>query len=481
MNSMMHGRGVPPPAPGLFGPLFPQAAPNGGFGGPVAFPPPSYVNINGERYELMEDRRFALFQKFGEGVELLDPSFEPPRLIPMSTDPEEYGLTAKKLLPNGFYFLRHAASGKHIMPPPCAIIVHSLPPNTTAEALGKFFEQYDLVVEADVLHWQDGSFKPRGYVILQHPDIMQNILTTMPTVNFFDYVLQLEGADRHPVAPQQPPPYHQALPPPPPFSAAISHPPPSYGGNTFPPAMMAGPIPPGVVPSGRRQSPQSIPRAANVPTTHSAPITTATPPAVKNPVCMQWYYFVVHLQHEHIDRCIAQNILITPKNNMREFLSSQERGPVVFIVLLPKREEVFGYARLAPQHRDSPSHSHHLAEADVEWVQHSAAIHRADLERTNIKVDIHAMRDGIPLKPDIGQIVCELIDQAPKNNTSWKRAHVENTEASKSAAVTTPNSNGGGVKDSTHPPPRKNPSPVQPSQRSPAQQLEMDFPPLPST
>ena len=159
------------------------------------------VCVNGSVYPLREDRRLNVVQLFGEGADLLDPKFRPATVIPV--DP--MGWTVLKLLPHAHYLVRVGSmtepSGQESRParaPPVVsmlprkLLVHNLPFYCTAEMLGKFFEQFDLVVEADILRHLDGTPKGKGYVMLQTPKGTIAALQS-PSLVFHGSHLQVEG------------------------------------------------------------------------------------------------------------------------------------------------------------------------------------------------------------------------------------------------------------------------------------------------
>ena len=185
------------------------------------------VYINGERCELLDDRRFCMYPKFPEGTELFDPTTIPPRPIPLSQDAEDLGVTARKLIPQQHYIARIPGDPAPAGLPVRFLIVHNVPANVTARDLGQFFEQYSQVIEADILRWPGSGTLPkgRGYVALQNQEAMQMLVKER--MIYFDPMemwLFIEPSDRNPA---QPPPYHggnvhthgsfhHAPPPPPP-------------------------------------------------------------------------------------------------------------------------------------------------------------------------------------------------------------------------------------------------------------------------
>jgi hypothetical protein len=171
------------------------------------------VCVNGSVYPLREDRRLNVVQHFGEGAELLDPKFRPAQVIPL----DAVGWTVLKLLPHAHYLARSDRGGQggssfdayaggqyppNKEPPqrsgavvsmlPRKLVVHNLPFYCTAEMLGKFFEQFDLVVEADILRNPDGTPKGKGYVMLQTPKGTIGALQSQSLV-FHGSHLQVEG------------------------------------------------------------------------------------------------------------------------------------------------------------------------------------------------------------------------------------------------------------------------------------------------
>ncbi|GET89119.1 hypothetical protein, conserved [Leishmania tarentolae] len=186
-----------------------------------------FVYVNGDRLSLMEDYRLPLYQYFPEGTKLFDPMHVPPREVPLSTSSDETGVTLPKLLPNAQYhaFFKdprtgslYATATKYI----CIYVSH-LPFNTTPEMLGRYFETFDMVKEADVFPGQNVNCNGRGWVILQDPS---KLLIIPRVLQFYGkQFIYTELSDREPAREKI---YHMLSepllpPPPPPRAHIISH------------------------------------------------------------------------------------------------------------------------------------------------------------------------------------------------------------------------------------------------------------------
>lgn len=132
---------------------------------------PLFVYINGEKRALLDDYRLALYQYFPAGTALFDPSYVPSRRIPLVTSGEEFGFTRRKLLPTGHYEAYFEDSDSGALFPIgrqnyTCVYVTGLPPNTTAERLGRFFETFDHIKAADVFRGANAPCSGRGYAVL---------------------------------------------------------------------------------------------------------------------------------------------------------------------------------------------------------------------------------------------------------------------------------------------------------------------------
>lgn len=379
----------------------------------------AFVYINNERVELLEDRRLLLHPRFPEGTILMDPTYVPPRQVPMSTLPEETGVTARKLLPHGHYhaFVVHPVTGERL---PAKIqqkylIVHNLPPTATAEFVGKFFENFDFVVEGDIVKVPNNAnqCKGRGFVQFSNPETVAQLLAqgykTVPMAP--GVTVWLDSSDQKPKGCALPPPQyslaHGAA-----SGTALTGPQSFVDSRVTQLAASAG--------GGRHHH-------------HPAQNFIAAPAAVAT--FANHYYFVTHMYEEHIQTSVRDGIFWPTKVNQRSFYTALERGPVFLLFLIMQRPAVFGYARLTP--RDMVRNKH--ANFTLEWMKHSVFLTEDDFKREFPTVDVLRFSDGTPLKPELGQALCEFIDTMPERAMPSDVPYLNaNVQANNNTAASTP-------------------------------------------
>ena len=364
------------------------------------------IYVNGEPMDLLEDRRFALYHRFPEGVILVDPGYFPPKAVPLSALPEEHGVTACKLMPFGHYYayLVDPVTGERKVAatsPPKYLIVHNLPPHTTPEMLGKFFESYDFVVEADVFkspgppasgsgqHHGPTICKGRGYVQFNNAGTVEGILSQTKSLMFFDqFIIYLESADRVPKSS-------------PSSSSGLG----SGGSGVPPPPQYQAPFPSSQSFADPRGAPSYDP---NRRLGHHHHHMHHGPPPAPGAIAMASnnFYFVTQIYEEHIQTSVRDGIFWPTKLNQKAFYSALERGPVFLIFMLVQRATLFGYARLTP--RDMVRNKH--ANFTLEWVRHNIYLVEKDL-KVLPDVNLLTVPDGTLLKSDFGDVVCELCDK----------------------------------------------------------------------
>ncbi|KAG8348147.1 hypothetical protein TRVL_01033 [Trypanosoma vivax] len=380
--------------------------------------PTSFVFVNGTKITLRDDGRLALYSHFPEGSVLFDSSDVPPREVPLSAATGERGVTLHRLLPHSHYeaYAPDAATGD-LFPLVCECIcayVSGLPPNTTAEMLGRFFESFDMVEEADVFTTATGECNGCGWVILQDPTklfLVPSVMEFFPRnfiyVALSDVVPQ-GSICRLPMAVQQRDCGK---------SRVVSRVRPTGGARCVAERKQVN----HVAPAGR-----SIPIVSGV-----------TASVAKGSGGSGTHYFVVALGKEEAEHAVADSAIFTSIPNQRAFYKTMERGPVVLIFVLPEYAAVFGYGRLLPRSVDNE----HGTACPVEWIRHHVFIQQVNLAGAR-SVPIGKMNDGVPLKHEIGENICQLADAYPNIEhaptpmlTPAPRSHYKNSATRRRAAV----------------------------------------------
>ncbi|ORC91848.1 uncharacterized protein TM35_000054440 [Trypanosoma theileri] len=338
---------------------------------------------------LLEDGRLALYHRFPMGAVLYDPSEFPPCEVPLSTDAAEHGITSRRLIPYGHYevYLPDDVTGE-LLPltgESMCVYVTNLPPNTTAEMLGRYFEAFDMVAEADIFTTASGVCSGRGWVILQDPT---KLLLIPPLLEFFPrYFIRTALSDKAPMRTtiqSIPAPGIQIL-----GSIANSYTDPSFnrsrGGNHKRSNGMGG----------YNNSSASAPKPP-------APLTGSV-------LSTSIYYFVAFIQKSEIEKSVENGVFWPSPANRRAFYSTLDRGPVIIIFVLQECSAIFGYARLLPQRDTNNGGS---SACPIEWMKHHIFLQEEDMRYIQ-SVPIARIGDGIPLKPEIGDSICQLADQFP--------------------------------------------------------------------
>ncbi|RNF02990.1 hypothetical protein TraAM80_06040 [Trypanosoma rangeli] len=333
---------------------------------------------------LLEDGRLALYQRFPEGSVLYDPSDLPPREVPISSDAAEYGVTASKLVPYSHYeaYLPdpvtgelHAITGESV-----CIYVTNLPPNTTAVMLGRFFEALDMIVEADVFTTPSGECTGRGWVVFQDPS---KLLLVPPVLEFFPHVFIYTAlSDKVPARTILTTSFFSAMLHPCADVVTAAEPRLNYARDG----------------SHRRINGKA---SGNVP---RPPSTLASLVANRSS-----YYFVAFIRKDEVERSVKEGVFWTTSANRSAFYSTLDRGPVIIIFVLREYPAIFGYAFLLPPgNHDTDGTS----ACPVEWVKHHVFLKEHDII-TIPSIPIFRMGDGVPLKPEIGESICQLAEQYP--------------------------------------------------------------------
>lgn len=345
-----------------------------------------FVYVNGEMMSLLEDGRLALYQRFPVGSLLYDPSDLPPREVPLSTAASEHGITACRLVPNGHYeaylpdFLTgdlHPLTGESV-----CVYVTGLPPNTTAEMLGRFFETFDMVAEADVFRTVSGACTGRGWVVLQDPS---KLYMVPPVMEFFPRVfIRTALSDKVPMRKT-----HE------PISSRGVH---ILGTNA---ASYAAP---------NHNRVGSHKKLNGKPSTGILKPPTSLPLSVANASC---HYFVALISKDELDMSIEKGIFWTSAENQRAFYSTLDRGPVILIFFLREYTALVGYARLLPLTKGDRNESSGCL---IEWLKHHVLLREEHMMGIH-SIPISKMGDGVPLKPEIGESLCHLADQFPSLST----------------------------------------------------------------
>ena len=334
--------------------------------------PRAYVLVNGERCELLEDRRLALTPTyFPDGTQLFDPLFSPPREIPLSDDPAEPGVTTAKLRPYAHYY-----AAPPVTKPQC-LTVHGLPEGTTAQALGQFFErlfEHCFVQEADVYCFTGPGPKRcngRGYVLLQNPLHTRQCLESRQLLwdAHTQHVVYVEAMDwNHP----QPPAYggppgaagggRGGAPPPP------SRPPPAYG-ETLAGGRAGGPGFPGGAGGMTATSNTAPPPPPPPPLDVGGGRGPPPPPMAAAPAGP--HFFVSHLlplpsgpagsppmaELAVLQQAVESGVLAVSRTNARDFDRAVQRGAagIHLLVVAPHQQEIVGVAQLVDLLGEGPA------------------------------------------------------------------------------------------------------------------------------
>ncbi|EAN79015.1 RNA-binding protein, putative [Trypanosoma equiperdum] len=344
----------------------------------------SFVYVNGEKFNLLEDGRLALYPRLPEGTLLFDPGNVPPQEVPLSTDATERGVTACRLLPYAHYeaYVPDPATGD-LVPVTggyvCAY-VSNLPPNTTAEMLGRFFEAFDMVAEADIFTDPTGACTGRGWVVLQDP---AKLLLVPPVMEFFPRnFIHVALSDIIPT-----PAMFRSI------TESLLQPPSSVA--DLGPQLKACIDQCG---NGKHVNNTEVRKGdglATMPILH-APLDTSV-------VNLDAYYFVVVMSREDAERSVEAGFFRTEPENQRAFYKVMDRGPVIIIVVLQRCSAVFGFGQLLSPVDDGTGDSLCF----IQWMKHGVFLEETDL-RGPQSVPLSKMRDGIPLKPEIGEGICYL-------------------------------------------------------------------------
>ncbi|KAG5477419.1 hypothetical protein CUR178_05122 [Leishmania enriettii] len=413
-----------------------------------------FVYVNGERLTLMEDYRLPLYQYFPEGTKLFDPTHVPPREVPLSTSVDEAGVTLRKLRPNAQYhaFFKDPRTGS-LYATATQYVCHyvsNLPFNTTPEMLGRYFETFDMVKEADVFPGRNVNCNGRGWVILQDPS---KLLIIPRVLQFYGkQFIYTELSDREPareklyhtlsepVLPPPPPPprvhimpHRIDLPPPPPppppplapqHSPNVPAPRSSITTDRRPPPHALTPIGGGpeydgpALPAPRSQQRLQASTALSAPTalapaTSAASFSTSTAAAPgllhgngaakAQPVAT----YITYITEKDAEDAVRDEYF-WPNPVLAEEVQScmDARGSVIIVFLISSPPTVFGYARVLPK---GATGRHEPKTCPIEWAQHHCAIPELST-RSLDGLLLFKQRDGLRLKPEAGAQLRDLID-----------------------------------------------------------------------
>ncbi|CUG89643.1 RNA-binding protein, putative [Bodo saltans] len=458
--------------------------------------PHCFVYVNNERVELMEDRRLFLLGKYPEGTILVDPSFMPPRPVPMSTLDDERGVTLRKLLPNSHYhaFRVDPNTGERVPVhvPMRYLVVHNLPSNATAELIGKFFEQFDFIVESDIIKppGHPNMCKGRGYVQFANADTVRNVLMQYRTLQLSPTITAwLDYSDTKPrgTTSAPPPQYHQTNTTTTTTAATTTTnvaSTASSGGTS--PTVAGAPVITLQTSSGAPVSAFDNHRSNNNnsnnlvagrgPLVHNSNhpvqqhhnhhhhhthalhhhhhhhshhhqshhtnntgagsgsiLPAPAPPAAVATTNPNTYYFVTYIYEEHIQTSIRDGIFWPTKTNQRTFYQPLEHGGVVYLIfLLMHRPTLYGYARVT--YRDMVRNK--SANFTLEWIKHSVFSLEADLKKAFPQETIFGAMDGTSLKPDVGQAVCDYLEAQPSRTMPTDLPYINNSNSNSSSSPT---------------------------------------------
>ncbi|TPP49000.1 hypothetical protein CGC20_27095 [Leishmania donovani] len=353
--------------------------------------PTPFVYVNGDRLSLMEDYRLPLYQYFPEGTKLFDPTHVPPREVPLSTSADETGVTLPKLLPNAQYhaFFKdprtgslYATATKYV----CIYVSH-LPFNTTPEMLGRYFETFDMVKEADVFPGQNVNCNGRGWVILQDPSKLLIIPRVLQFYGKQFIFTELSDPPRSSIM------VERRLPPAAltPIGGGLD-----YDGPTLPAPrsqqrLQASAV---VASTGSSSSPLAAAAAASL---HGNGAAKAQQPAT----------FITYITEKDAEDAVRDDYFWPNPVFADEMQSCMEaRGSAFVVFLLSSPPTVFGYARVLP--KGAPARRE-AKTCPIEWVQHHCAIPEANT-RSLDGVLLFKQRDGSRLRLETGAQLLDLIN-----------------------------------------------------------------------
>lgn len=144
------------------------------------------IVVNGKKYPLLDDGRFALYTFFGANATLYDAASPPSRggknyMVMNEPSSADYGVTRNRLRPFCHYVCYPGDTSFDTTSPTAqemtCLIAHNLPPHATGETLGKLLEHHGAqVIEADV-YLRDGLCTGRGYAHIQEKEKVYEFLT----------------------------------------------------------------------------------------------------------------------------------------------------------------------------------------------------------------------------------------------------------------------------------------------------------------
>eukprot|EP00672_Neobodo_designis_P022153 CAMPEP_0174843464 /NCGR_PEP_ID=MMETSP1114-20130205/10544_1 /TAXON_ID=312471 /ORGANISM="Neobodo designis, Strain CCAP 1951/1" /LENGTH=442 /DNA_ID=CAMNT_0016077689 /DNA_START=318 /DNA_END=1642 /DNA_ORIENTATION=+ len=326
------------------------------------------VWVNGERFPLMDDRRFHLGAFFPEGATLFDLGYAPPRPVPMSAI--DHGVTAAKLRP----FARYSASPPRPGIP--AVVIHGVPEGATPVQLGHFI---DMCLEGNYV--EECNFFPtttntrtglssRAYALFGHPMMAQTLVDNR----------QVEWAD---------------------FGATLTFefldvPRPSYGrrrNRTEP--QLADPSITLAAPaklSGSLYQQQEVRVSPNV---------DGIPP-------IAYYLQLVEDDEPVLAKWCTEGTCDVPLKHAITFAEKATDHVVHIVFAIRSRKEVFGFGQFMgyKAHDDGET-----ATIGVDWLQYGAGVKKPEVDScvsADVSVDI---KDGSLLRPDWAFDICAAVDR----------------------------------------------------------------------
>nr|CCC94649.1 conserved hypothetical protein [Trypanosoma congolense IL3000] len=354
---------------------------------------PEFVYVNGEKLNLLEDGRLSLYTKFPYGTLLFEPSSVPPKEIPLSTDASEQGITMHRLLPRGHYeaYLPDPTTGDlfPLIGEYICAYVSNLPPSTTAEMLGRFFEAFDMVAEADVFTDSTGACTGRGWVVLQDPAKLLLVPTAMEFFprNFIHIALS------------------DVMPNPAMFQGVC-------GSWTQPSSALLHQECQPIARNNRRVSGKRVQNMWVGKGELMGDVSNPPPAVDVGVVNTNAYYFVVVVERSEAERSVKSGFFRTDADNKRAFYKAMNKGPVVIIFVVQHHIAIFGFGRLLPQAEIDSDTNMCL----IQWMKHGVFLEDSDLRGIQ-SIPLTKMKDGIPLKPEIGESICYLASGCPLPRT----------------------------------------------------------------
>ncbi|CCW63452.1 unnamed protein product [Phytomonas sp. EM1] len=345
----------------------------------------------------MDDYRFPLYYYFPEGTVLFDPSYIPPMRVPLGTASQNLGVTLRKLLPFGSYEAYyedsttgalHLKSMKYV-----CLYVDNLPDSTTPEVLGRFFETFDLVKEANVFRGWDGRCNGRGWVMFEDPS---KLLLVPRVLEFFaGRIIYTALSDREPTPTRR----HPLITPPPREKAT----PPAAERFVALPEAPKRPLNSNLPLPRSRSSAVTPPSPSNPQGDASAPTRAKAPEAVGKAS-----YLILRLSEAEAEVAVRENELWIPPEMALKLHRLGPKGGIgsVFVFVLLYNRMLFGCARFCTP---LPSLSEVKSPYPITWIHKCLFLHENVLDKVGGQALLR-LADGSFVKPVLALALFELLD-----------------------------------------------------------------------